>query len=66
MPQYTKDDIAQAINDVVNSKSIRLAAREWGIPYPTLRGRIAGREDYSIVAENQQRLSRAQEEHLAS
>ena len=61
MPQYTEDDTAYAIIDVTNSKSIKLAAKEWGIPKSSLQGRIQGSEKHSIAAENQQRLSRVQE-----
>ena len=64
MPRYTKDDLAQALNDVANKKPIREAAREWGIPYPTLRMRTKGSESHSNAAESQQRLSRVQEEYL--
>ena len=66
MPRYTEDDMAQAIKDTTNGKSLRLAAREQGVPYPTLRGRIEGGENHSNAAESQQRLSRVQEDHLAN
>ena len=64
MPQYTEDNIIQALNDVTNKKPIRQAAREWGIPYPTLRNRLNGIECHSNASESQQRLSRVQEEYL--
>ena len=64
MPQYTEDNILRAIEDVVNHKHIRQAAREWGVPYHTLRNRTKGKESHSNTAENQQRLSRVQEDHL--
>ena len=66
MPRYTEDDIAQAIKDTTNGKSLRLAAREQGVPYPILRGRIEGGENHSNTVESQQRLSRVQEDHLAN
>ena len=53
MPQYTEDDMAQAITDTKNGKPFRLAAREWGVPYPILRGRIKGSENHSNTAESQ-------------
>jgi hypothetical protein len=53
MPQYTEDDMAQAIQDATIGKPLRLAAREWGVPYHTLRDRIKGSESYSITAESQ-------------
>ena len=64
MPRYTEDDIAQALNDVANKKPIRQAAREWDVPYHTLRNRVEGKESHSNAAESQQRLSRVQEDHL--
>jgi hypothetical protein len=66
MPQYTEDDLILATKDVENGKSIRSAAKEWGVPYPTLRGRIKGSETHSNAAESQQRLSRVQEDHLSN
>jgi 4-hydroxybenzoate polyprenyltransferase len=66
MPQYTEDDVSQALINVANGKGVRAAARDWGVPYTTLRERIKGRENHSISAENQQRLSRVQEDHLAN
>jgi len=65
MPWYTKDDIAQAIKDVANGKSLS-AAKEWGVPHSTLWDRIRGSEPHSLAAESQQRLSRVQEDHLAN
>jgi 4-hydroxybenzoate polyprenyltransferase len=66
MPQYTEDDIAQAIKDVANGAALKSAAKEWGVPPNTLRDRIKGSEGHSIAAESQQRLSRVQEDHLAN
>ena len=64
MPRYTEDDLAQAIEDIANGKFVRRAAREWGIPYGTLRDRIEGSENHSSAAESQQRLSKVQEDYL--
>ena len=66
MPWYTKDDIAQAIKDVANGKSLTSAAKEWGVPHSILWDRIRGSEPHSLAAESQQRLSRVQEDHLAN
>ena len=66
MPQYTKDDISQALIDVANGNGVRAAAQDWGVPYTTLREQIKGRENHWILAENQQGLSKAQEDHLAN
>jgi hypothetical protein len=66
MPQYTEDDLVQALIDVANGKSKQLAAKEWGVPHSTNRDRIKGSESHSSAGESQQRLSRAQEDHLAN
>jgi hypothetical protein len=66
MPQYTEDDIAQAIEDIANGKSSTLAAKEWVVPHSTIRNRIKGHESHSTAAESQQRLSRVQGDHLAN
>jgi hypothetical protein len=66
MHQYTEQDLLKALNDVKNGKSLKLASREWGIPYTTLQNRNHGRTTHSVAAESQQRLSKAQEEHLSN
>ena len=66
MAQYTEHDILMALGEVRNEKSLRLASREWGIPFSTLRHRIQGKENHSIAAESQQRLSKVQEDHLST
>ena len=66
MSKYTQDDMARAIEDVVNSKPVKAAMRDQGVPYTTLRERIRGSETHSIIAESQQRLLKAQEDHLAN
>ena len=52
MPQYTKDNMILAIRDIANGKSLKLAAKEWGIPFSLLRNRIQGTETHSIAAES--------------
>ena len=66
MHDYTEQDLFAALDDVRNGKSVRLASREWGIPLTTLRHRNQGTESHAIAAENQQRLSRVQEDHLST
>ncbi len=66
MPQYTEQDLNEALNDIRNSKSIRQASRDWGVPDTTLRNRKKGGESYFIAAQSQQRLSPSQEEHLSN
>jgi hypothetical protein len=66
MRQYSEQDLCAALNDVKNGKSLKLASREWGIPYTTLQNRNQGQESHTLAAENQQRLSPSQEEHLSN
>jgi hypothetical protein len=54
MPQYTKDNISQALINVANGKGVRAAARDWGLPYITLRERIKGHETIAF----QQKISK--------
>jgi hypothetical protein len=66
MPQYTEDDINEAIRDIANGKSRKSAAREWGFPFSTLRYRLKDTMTHSLAAESQQKLSTVQEDHLAN
>ena len=66
MRQYSEQDLCAALNDVRNGKSLKLASREWGIPYTTLQNRNQGQKSHTLAAENQQRLSPNQEEHLSN
>ena len=66
MPRYSEQDLIMALNEVANGKSLRLASREWGIPRATLYNRNHGGTTHSIAAEDQQRLSKVQEEHLST
>jgi hypothetical protein len=66
MHQYAELDLLAALSDVRNGKSIRVASREWGVPFSTLQNRNKGRENHSIASETQQRLSPSQEEHLSN
>jgi hypothetical protein len=66
MPQYSEQDLLAALSDIRNGKSLRLASREWGVPFSTLRNRIQGSESHAIAAESQQKLSKSQEDHLTA
>ena len=66
MHQYTEQDLLAALSDVRNGKSLRLASREWGVPFTTLQNRNQGSESYALAAESKQRLSKTQEEHLST
>ena len=64
VPQYTENDILQALIDIKNRQSLKSVIKKSGLPRSTLRGRVKGSEPHSIAAESQQRLSKVQEEHL--
>jgi dsRNA-specific ribonuclease len=66
MPQYTEQDLHEALNDIRNGKSLRQASQDWGVPTTTLYNRNKGREPHNIAAQSQQRLSPSQEEHLSN
>ena len=66
MYQYTEQDLLAALNNVRNGKSLKLASREWGVPFSTLRDRNQGSENHTFAAESQQRLSKIQEKHLST
>jgi len=65
-PQYTDFDLNSALEAVAGGQSLRKAALEWGIPRSTLRNRVHGHESRQEGAQDLQRLSPVQEEHLAS
>ena len=56
MKSYTEYDIAFAIDETIEGVSIRIAAKNWNIPYNTLRNRIKGYQTHRQAAESQQRL----------
>jgi hypothetical protein len=64
MPTYSEVDIQNAIQAVLDGKSIRKAAQIHGIPYGTLHGRCLGTEARTHAHETQQRLSPSQEKQL--
>ena len=64
MTNYTEDEVNQALEAIANGQSIRIAARNWGIPRSTLRSRITGTQPRAIAFASQQKLSPTQESHL--
>ena len=64
MPSHTENDLQNAISDVHNGVSQRVASRRWGIPRTTLHDRLNGGESLQASHEGQQRLSAIQEGHL--
>ncbi|KXH30964.1 hypothetical protein CSAL01_09169 [Colletotrichum salicis] len=65
MPNYTEIHVKNAENDVLQGKSIRKAAADWGIPYATLSRRLKGATTVRKSKEDFQRLSKSQEKSLA-
>lgn len=66
MPQYTEDDLNEAINAIQNGASIRQASKDWGIPKSTLSNRIKGSQPKGVYERHgQQKLSIEQEDHLS-
>ena len=58
--------MAQALRNIADGKSLKVAIQAWGIPYQILRDQVNGGENHSDIAKSQQRLSRTQKDHLAS
>ena len=65
MKQYTEEDVDSALRAVENGQSIRKAALEWGVPRSTLRNRNTGTQPWNQGFTGLQKLSPAQEDHLA-
>lgn len=63
--KYTEEDLQNAIRAINNGMSQSEAARRWGIPRPTLVGRLKGRSARKEAFKSLQRLSSVQERHLA-
>ena len=65
MPSYTEADVAAAIDDILDGKGIRLAARDHGIPRTTIANRIKGIDTHQKASQDLQRLSPNLEAKLA-
>ncbi|KAK2735424.1 hypothetical protein CKAH01_01805 [Colletotrichum kahawae] len=65
MPQYTENDINQALEAIARGTSVKKAAFEWGIPRSTLKNRMNGQQARDIAFSDLQRLSATQESYLA-
>jgi hypothetical protein len=66
MKQYTEEDLQDALNAIANGMSKSRAAKEWGIPRPTLINRINGANPRKEAFSSLQRLSTSQETHLTA
>jgi len=65
MKPYTEHDIMFAIDEIGRGVSIRRAAKNWNIPYYTLRCRLQGTQTHQQAAELQQKLLPELETKLA-
>ena len=63
-PAYTDANLLNALASINSGASIRQAARDWGIPYTTLHGRLTGRVSHREAKQHTQRLSHFQEASL--
>ncbi|KAE9565961.1 hypothetical protein CGMCC3_g17862 [Colletotrichum fructicola] len=66
MPNYTPDDLAGAIAAVRGGQPVLAAAREWGVPYATIYGRLKGATSKRESKVCEQRLSTKQESALTT
>lgn len=64
MPEYTDEDLNEAIRMVKNGRSVVKAASQHSVPRSSLRDRLAGKEPKGRAHEGQQRLSHALEKEL--
>jgi hypothetical protein len=64
MPEYTDEDLNEAIQKVKNGKSVIKAANQHSVPRSSLRDRLAGKEPKGRAHEGQQRLSHALEKKI--
>ncbi len=65
-PQYTEYDVRCALNEIANSKSLRKAALEWGVPRSTLRHRNTTTQPHKEAADHLQRLPTVVEDRLTN
>ncbi|RXG50412.1 hypothetical protein VDGE_30607 [Verticillium dahliae] len=65
MKRYTEEDVSNALQAIIDGCSTRKASRDWNIPATTLRGRLKGATTIREAKAPYQRLSQAQEQHLA-
>ena len=65
MPSYSEADVTAAIDDILDGRGIRLAARDHGIPRTTIGNRIKGMDTHQKASQDLQRLSPDLETRLA-
>ncbi|KZL81973.1 hypothetical protein CI238_05935 [Colletotrichum incanum] len=57
MPRYTPEHLQGAIDSVMDGVSIKKSAKQWGVPYSTLCGRLTGSISNTAAKEDFQRIS---------
>ena len=62
--RHTEYNVREACSEYLDTGNMRAAARNHGVPYTTLRGRLSGKLPKSTAQVNRQRLSIVQEERL--
>ena len=65
-PKYTKYDVIYALDKVANSKSLRKASLEWGVPRSTLQDRNTITQSRQDGASHLQRLPTVVENRLTN
>lgn len=64
-PKYNESDMQSALLDVRMGASVYTAAKRWRIPKTTLLYRTRGYTNRAAVSAARQKISKAQEDHLA-
>lgn len=64
MKRYSENDVFEAMAEVEQGSSIRVAARKWGVPKATLQDRIRGVKSQRELTATLQKLSLTQEDGL--
>lgn len=62
--RYAEEDVQNALRDITNGLSLRVASLKWGIPRSTLQDRKTGHLSHPEASQPFQRLSPVQEQHL--
>ncbi|KAF4423590.1 hypothetical protein CFRS1_v004486 [Colletotrichum fructicola] len=65
MSQYTDNEVTKTLQAIATGQSLRKAAQEHGVPKSTLARRMQGAQSRDTAYSDRQRLSTAQESHLA-
>ncbi|KAI0999709.1 hypothetical protein K3495_g8488, partial [Podosphaera aphanis] len=65
MPQYTENNLQEALEALANGQSLEKASSKWGVPRSTLQNRLKGVQSGDVASSDSQRLSLTQENCLA-